>query len=1062
MHHRSVHTDPIGSTRLHPLTRLSANTGRARPLNLTRTEGLVMTHLMARMRGCSIRLSRTALALLALAALPHRLPAQSVSVSGSVTDAATHLPLAEALITVVGTAISTYSNNRGHFTLAGLTGPTVSLRASRLGYKPVTVSVPAGETEVVITLTESALKLDELVVTGQAGDTRKRALGNSVGIVNMAADQQTAPSKQVLEALSVAVPGVQVQRASGQLGTGGVVRIRGLGSLSLSGDPIVFIDGVRADNSAGSNSIGFQGGGDRPSRINDIDPDDIESIQVLKGPSASTLYGTEASNGVIQIITKRGAVGRPIWSTELRAGANWLPHPEKVYDGLYFRNAVTDQIDHINLIENDEKRGFGSPFSTGTPLGGALSLSGGTDQVKYYFTGSYDRDEGIVSYNWQNKFNAAGNLSYTASDKLKVDLNLGFTRSKTRSASAFQPMTTFLIWGCPNSSCQEGSGVGLDEPGRGYLAGVTPETFDALEGFDNIDRSRVGLTFNHNVTGWLSHRLTLGGDFTGDASSLYSPRGATPVFGFPLGVKVAQNDRSDFLSADYSATANAAIGTRLTSSTSGGVQYYAKKFTQNSGQGQNFPIRGVNTVGGGGIREGFEDPNFNFENKTLGIYGQEQLSWNDRLFVTGAVRGDDNSAFGSNYNFVVYPKVSAAWVISEEPFLKNTRFLSTLKLRAAWGEAGQAPNQFAAVQTYGPSSGDGGVPTVTPLNFGNANLRPEIGREFEGGFDAGLFTNRVTLEATYYNKVTTDAIVAAPVSASSGFPGIKFVNLGQISNRGFEFAVSGSPVNSKDFHLNLRASLATNRNNIDRLGADAPIQNTSIGQLVGSYNANGNPLGSFFLKKVVGATLVSPGVVTDVTCEGGTNFGKGNGTVVPCASAPLLYAGQPIPRWLSAFSADVNWKQWRLVGVVEFQGGHQWVDGNLGAANSLFINSKEAIEGTNPILVAYQTVLPDQAFVGTGLMNAGFGKLRNLSLSYEFTPRIAKVFGASRGSITLTGANLFTLWRAQRELYGAKSGDPEVKVNSPSFISDSNLSNGFSQESWPQYTRFLATFRLTY
>src|SRR5436305_6632359 len=130
----------------------------------------------------------------------------------------------------------------------------------------------------------------------------------------MTAAQEATPSNTVLEALSVAVPGLQVQRASGQLGTGGVTRIRGVSSLSLSSEPIIFIDGVRADNSAGSNSVAFSGGGDTPSRINDLDPDDIESIQVLKGPSAATLYGTEASNGVIQIITKHGTAGRPTWS----------------------------------------------------------------------------------------------------------------------------------------------------------------------------------------------------------------------------------------------------------------------------------------------------------------------------------------------------------------------------------------------------------------------------------------------------------------------------------------------------------------------------------------------------------------------------------------------------------------------------------------------------------------------------------------------------------------------------------------------------------------------------
>ena len=414
--------------------------------------------------------------------------AQTGSVSGIVIEATSGQPLPDAVVRADGTGAAARTNVRGQFTLSGLTGTTVQLTVTRIGHQPATKSVTVGATDVRVLLTKTALRLDEMVVTGQAGDTQKRALGNNVGVLDMSAAQQITPSKGVQEALSVAVPGLQVQRASGQLGTGGVTRIRGVSSLSLSSEPIVFIDGIRADNSSGSNSVGFSGGGDRPSRINDLDPNDIESIQVLKGPSASTLYGTEASNGVIQIITKRGVAGRPTWSTELRAGANWVPHPEKLYEGIYYKDP-SGTVQHLNLIENDIRRGFGSPFSTGKPLGGTASLQGGTDAIRYFFSGSYDRDEGIVSYNWQNKLNGTANLSYFSGEKLKIDLSMGYTRSKTRSASATQPMTTYLIWAYAAGACIDGTGLGPNDPGRGYLAGVTPEAFNEIEGLDNIDRS---------------------------------------------------------------------------------------------------------------------------------------------------------------------------------------------------------------------------------------------------------------------------------------------------------------------------------------------------------------------------------------------------------------------------------------------------------------------------------------------------------------------------------------------------------------------------------------------
>jgi TonB-linked SusC/RagA family outer membrane protein len=983
--------------------------------------------------------------------------AQQAAVSGVVTDSLTGRPVSDVLINAAGTSLSARTNLRGQFTLAGLSGTTVTLILTRLGYQPITRSATVGTTNLSIQIGKSVLRLNELVVTGQAGDTQVRALGNVVGVVDMSSTQLVMPSKIVQEALSVAVPGLQIQRASGQLGTGGVTRIRGVSSLSLSSEPIIFIDGVRADNTAGSNSVGFSGGGDTPSRINDLDPNDIESIQVLKGPSAATLYGTEASNGVIQIITKKGAAGRPTWSAELRAGANWLPSPEKLYEGVYYRDA-NDVVQHLNLIQNDKARGFGSPFSTGHPAGGGLALQGGTDAVHYFFSGNYDHDEGIVTYNWLNKLNGTSNLSYFSGEKLKVDLNLGYTRSKTRSASATQPMTTYLIWACPNNSCTA-PGLGPNEAGRGYLAGVTPDAFEEIEGLDNVDRTRIGLTFNHRPTHWLDHRLTLGGDFTNDASSLYFPRGSNPNFGIPEGQKFVANDQSSFITTDYSATATATLFSNLVSQSSGGVQYYTKRLSQISASGRSFPIRGVNTVSGGGLRQGFEDPNFNLENKTFGTYLQEQLAWRDRLFLTGAVRGDDNSAFGVNYNFVVYPKFSASWVLSDESFFPRSSYLSALKFRGAWGKAGQQPNAFAAIQTYGPSVGAGGTPTVTPLSIGNPDLRPEVTRELEAGFDASLLSNRLSIEFTYYNKLTQDGIFTAVNSASTGFPGNRFINVGQFSNRGLELALIGSPVTRNDLRINVRGSLSTNKNKIDVLGQDTPIPNTGIGQLTGAYNVAGFPVGSFFYQRIVSATLTSPGNVTNIMCEGGANFSRGDGSVVPCASAPFLYFGSPVPTWLSALGADATWRRLTLSSVVEFQGGHYVSDGNVGGQHVFFNDSKAAVEGTDPIVVAHQAL---GNFGAAGLMKAGFGKIRNVSLTYDVPSNWAGSLGASRAAVTLTGANLGTIWRAQSRKFGALGQDPEVRNNAPNFYNDPNLSNGYTQESWPQFRRFLATVRFTF
>ena len=296
-------------------------------------------------------------------------------------------------------------------------------------------------------------------------------------------------------------------------------------------------------------------------------------------------------------------------------------------------------------------------------------------------------------------------------------------------------------------------------------------------------------------------------------------------------------------------------------------------------------------------------------------------------------------------------------------------------------------------------------------------------------------------------------------SPSSGFPGNQFINIGQFSNRGVELALAGSPVIRNDLRVNVRGSIATNKNRIDVLGQDTPIPNTGVGQLTGAYNAAGFPVGSFFYKRIVSATLTAPGSVTNIMCEGGSNFSRGNGSVIPCDNAPLLYFGSPIPTWLSALGADVTWRRFTLNGVAEFQGGHYVDDGNVGAQHVFFNDSRAAVEGTDPIVVAHQAT---GNFGAAGLMKAGFGKIRNVSLTYELPGNWAGSLGASRAAVTVTGANLATIWRAQSRKFGALGQDPEVRSNAPNFYGDPNLSNGYTQESWPQFRRFLATVRFSF
>ena len=413
-------------------------------------------------------------------------------------------------------------------------------------------------------------------------------------------------------------------------------------------------------------------------------------------------------------------------------------------------------------------------------------------------------------------------------------------------------------------------------------------------------------------------------------------------------------------------------------------------------------------------------------------------------------------------------------MLSEEPFLAGATFISQLKLRGAWGRAGLQPDVFSAIQTYGAAVGSFGLGGVTPRNFGNANLKPEIGEETEVGFDAGLFDQRVGIEFTFYNKDVKDAIISAPLKPSRGFPGVQFLNIGKTRNRGIELGLDGSPVNGRRWGLDLRGTIATNDSKILSLGGVPP---TFVGgSYVQQFNVEGFAPSSYFYKKVVSADIVPDTTCTrsagacvgaptfvlpiarNVMCEGGTDLGRGNGSVVPCANAPRLYVGRPTPSWNGSLSSTLRLgTQTRLLVLFDYLGGIHTVVGDVGAQHTFFRNSRTSIAGDNAIVQGYRN---DPNGPGaTGLMDAGFARLRTVSLTYDLPTRLANSMNASRASISVAAENLAFLWRAQKDSYGAKWIDPELL---PNRVNDVTGNYSYTQESWPQLARFHATFRFTF
>ncbi|MGH7539890.1 MAG: TonB-dependent receptor domain-containing protein, partial [Gemmatimonadota bacterium] len=617
-----------------------------------------------------------ALAALASLGLAAGLAAQG-EVAGRVLDASSLEPMAGVQVSVPGTGLGTLTDEAGAFTLGGLTGAQATLRFQHLGYRTITRTVAIGTTDIEVQLTPEAIALDEIVVTGTAGERRARAIGNAVGRLNAEEITEVAPPLDVQGLIGARVSGVRIRDASGEVGTGGSTTIRGVGSLTLSSEPLVYVDGVRVNNEAVGDGVAFSGAFGRagPSRINELNPADIESIEIIKGPAAATLYGTEASNGVIQIITKQGSRERPEFRLQVGQGVTYLPNPEEVFPTVWARDA-NGELTSLNIIENDIAQGLGSPFGTGHNQEYSASIAGGAEDVRYYVSGAFRRDEGIVPYNWENQLNARTNFTISPSPIVEANLNIGFLTSKVSAASAAQPITTHIIWGTP---------LLAETPNRGYLVS-TPEAFEEdVEGEEDVDRTTISLNLTHDPFEWLDHRLTVGADISNIRSTLLCRRdldGGQPC-GIPAGLRSIDRERANLISVDYGVTARLSPIPDLVASTSLGAQFNRKKFEQEALAGEGLAIEDLESISATAGDQRSAEESF-LENRTLGLFVQEQLSWKNRLFLTGALRGDDNSAFGKDFDFVTYPRFSASWVLSEEPFF-DVGLFSTLRLRAAWG-----------------------------------------------------------------------------------------------------------------------------------------------------------------------------------------------------------------------------------------------------------------------------------------------------------------------------------------------------------------------------------------
>ena len=966
--------------------------------------------------------------------LPAVLSGQLGPVAGTVTSRASGAPVADVQVTVAGTTLRALTDASGRFRFSDVPGTMVVLQARRIGFRAAEDTIRVGNENVRIALEEKVLELSQVVVTGTPTATARRELGIAVSRIDAASVTQTAPINDVQSLLNGRAAGVLIQPATGAVGSGSRIRIRGASSFSIGNQPLLYVDGVRVDADFATGPTNQAFGSSSISRFNDFNPDDIESVEIVKGPAATTLYGTEASNGVIQVITKRGTPGPARWDFTLRQGVNYFSNPEGRFPTNYQLNG-TGNLVSINLRDLESQ--VGDIFRTGHVADYQASVSGGSSVVRYYVAGGTELQGGAEPTNDYRHTSGRANLVITPSDRVTLSANVGYVSGPTHvsceAGCGGRMFTTFYM-----------NPQNLGTFRLGFHSGL-PWAYDEEYHFgQGLDRFTGSIQLQHHPVKWFTHRLTFGVDRTREENSLYQPRidSLQIFFGSDaLGFVSILNHAADYTTLDYAAIGTFDLTPSVRSSTSLGAQFYHAVDDTVFADGLFFPAPGLSALGATtGTRTSYANLG---ETKSLGFYGQEQVAWRDRLFLTAGLRSDDQSTFGANFNRVYYPKASASWVISEEPFWKSP-FFNQVRLRAAYGESGRAPPYNAAVPTYTTATGPGDLPAVTPQNIGNPDLGPERGKEIELGFDAGFWNDRLGLEFTYYRKRTTDEILLRQIAPSIGFSGQQYINAGAVLNQGIELLVRARPYSRGPASVDLAFNLATNNNKI--LGLLPGFSSVSAGTFL--EHRVGYPVGSWFAKRVVSAAFDANRNATDTT---NVKCDDGNGGAVPCYRAPTVYLGRTIPNFEGAFITTITLgNRLRLGGLLDFKTGYKKLDGNTRIRCTLFIRCPEdfAPFRSDPIRVAeIQAGIPDFY-----INDASFLKLREVSVSYTLPEVWAQAIGASRALVSLAGRNLYT-WTRYPGL------EPEAM-----FLGGSRGGNfsAWEQADLPQLAQWVMTVNVSY
>ncbi len=941
--------------------------------------------------------------------------AQERTLRGTVTDSVNAAPVAGVSVAVQGTDLGALTDGDGRFSISGVPSGQVTLQVQRIGYRSKEVSVPAGQTQVQIDLQTDYLRVEELVVTGRATEARRQNLATSISTVS--GDEVTETSQQTIDkALQGRVAGALINQNSGAPGGGVQIQVRGPSSVFARSAPLYVIDGVLVSDDAvapNANAITQAATGSNPSldqdnqqnRIADLNPEDIESIEVMKGPAAAAIYGSKASNGVIIIETKSGTAGAPQWRMMARGGfadlSNKLGFREfETFDeaaGQFLTDASSPQ-DTANLAD---VYGDGTHFDNEEFLAGrndlsweaSASVSGGSQEGTSYFASALSKDEaGIIDNTGFEKQSLRINLSQQF-ERATVNVNTNLLRTKAQrgltnndnSQTSYYMVLTATPAFLDLRQNEDGTwpfnsfaGGGSNPLQTAALMDKSEEVF-RLIGSSNVDFSLVD-TDQHDI------RLvaTGGVDWFGQKNDIFSP----PSLHYEdndglLGTKVVNNANNLQFNTNVNTVWDFTPSDGTTFTTSAGFQYDFTELESENVVGQNL-TGGKDKVDAGtviSIRQNKQ------KTEDFGFYLQEQvLTLDERLQLTAGIRLDQSSANADDEELFAYPNANVSY-----RFPDLGGFADELKLRAAFGQTGNRPlfgQEFTSLRL---TDNVQGIPGFTIIgDVAAPDLRPERQTEIEGGFDLTMLDNRARLQATAYYQRISDLILQRTLAPSSGFD-TRFFNGGELENRGVELSVDGTLIQTSDVVLNSRANFALNRNEVTDLPV-TPFTQGGFGETLGTFCvAEGSSLND-----IVG-TAADPDRLGQ--CD-------------------LEKLGQATPDFTLDFSQDLQWGSLRVSYLWDWRPGFEVINLTELLADLGGVSPDLEDDDISPVHECFPDCSGLERISGFAAGNArgyaqpaGFLKLRELSLSFELPESfVASIWGGFDSmQLRLSGRNLITV-----------------------------------------------------